>query len=135
MSLVKEPARRTFNAILVAGASGVYLSGGFGPWELLYPAIVTPVVYLGLSILSIHRSRLAHALLLGHRAPLLGQPDLALHADLVVRMHDLRRAHRTSGFWLEHLRSWGSDPTSRVGNHEHSRGRHHKWTVILSETF
>jgi hypothetical protein len=48
MSLVKEPGRRTLNAILVAGASGVYLSGGFGPWELLYPAIVTPVVYRGL---------------------------------------------------------------------------------------
>jgi len=48
MSLVKEPGRHTFNAILVAGASGVYLSGGFGPWELVYPAIVTPVVYLGL---------------------------------------------------------------------------------------
>src|SRR3977135_4191011 len=49
MSRGKEPGRHTFNAILVAGASGVYLSGGFGPWELVYPAIVTPVVYLGLS--------------------------------------------------------------------------------------
>jgi Family of unknown function (DUF6010) len=48
MSLVKEPARRTFNAVFAAGATGVYLSGGFGPWELLYPAIATPVVYLGL---------------------------------------------------------------------------------------
>jgi len=48
MSLVKEPTRRMFNAIFVAGAGGVYLSGGFGPWELLYPAIATPVAYLGL---------------------------------------------------------------------------------------
>src|SRR4029450_992877 len=48
MSLVKAPARRTFNAVLVAGASGVYLSGGFGPWELLYPAIAAPMAYLGL---------------------------------------------------------------------------------------
>ena len=48
MSLVKEPARRRFNAIFVAGAGGVYLSGGRGPWELLYPAITAPVVYLGL---------------------------------------------------------------------------------------
>ena len=48
MSLVREPARRTFNAILVAGAGGVYLSGGFGLWELIYPVIVTPVAYLGL---------------------------------------------------------------------------------------
>jgi hypothetical protein len=48
MSLVKEPARRTFNAIFAAGATGLYLSGGFGLWELLYPAIATPIVYLGL---------------------------------------------------------------------------------------
>ena len=48
MSLVKEPTRRQFNAILVAGAGGVYLSGGLGPWELLYPAIATPIAYLGL---------------------------------------------------------------------------------------
>jgi hypothetical protein len=48
MSLVREPARRTFNAVFIAGASGVYLSGGFGVWELLYPAIALPVVYLGL---------------------------------------------------------------------------------------
>ncbi len=48
MSLVKEPARRRFNAIFVAGVSGVYLSGGLGPWELLYPAVAAPVAYLGL---------------------------------------------------------------------------------------
>jgi uncharacterized protein DUF6010 len=49
MSVVKEPARCTFNAILVAGAGGVYLSGGgFGPWELPYAAIATAVAYRGL---------------------------------------------------------------------------------------
>jgi len=48
MSLVKEPARRHFNAIFVAGASGAYLSGGLGAWELVYPAIAAPVAYLGL---------------------------------------------------------------------------------------
>jgi hypothetical protein len=48
MSFVPEPTRRTFNAILAAGACGVYLSGGFGRWELLYPALATPVVFLGL---------------------------------------------------------------------------------------
>jgi hypothetical protein len=48
MSLVKEPTRRTLNAIFAAGAVGVYLCGGFGPWELLYPMIATPVVYVGL---------------------------------------------------------------------------------------
>jgi hypothetical protein len=48
MSKLKEPTRRTFNAILVAGAGGVYLNGGFGIWEVLYSAIATPVAYLGL---------------------------------------------------------------------------------------
>jgi hypothetical protein len=48
MSLVKEPARRTFNALLVAGASGAYLSGGLGAWELVYPAAGLAVAYLGL---------------------------------------------------------------------------------------
>ncbi|SRR5258706_115800 len=48
MSLVPEPSRRKFSAIFVAGASGVYLNGGFGVWELLYPALATPVVYRGL---------------------------------------------------------------------------------------
>ena len=49
MSIVREPARRTFNAVLIAGASGVYMSGGFGGWELVYPAIVTPIIYFGLN--------------------------------------------------------------------------------------
>src|SRR5215510_5935285 len=48
MSQVKEPCRRTLNAIFAAGAIGVYLNGGFGPWELLYPVIAIPIVYLGL---------------------------------------------------------------------------------------
>ena len=89
MSLVKEPTRRTFNAIFVAGASGVYLSGGFGPWELLYPAIAAPVAYLGLGSYRLIGVAWLHALLLGHRAPSLGQPDLAFHAHVIVRMHDL----------------------------------------------
>jgi hypothetical protein len=48
ISLVKELARRSFNATIVAGVSGVYLSSGFGPREWLYFAIATPFVYLGL---------------------------------------------------------------------------------------
>ena len=48
MTFVREPVRLRLNAVLVAGASGVYLSGGFGPWELVYPAMVMPVVYAGL---------------------------------------------------------------------------------------
>jgi len=48
MGRIPEPHRRTFNAMFVAGASGVYLSGGFGLWELLYPALAMPIVYAGL---------------------------------------------------------------------------------------
>jgi len=48
MSRVPEPTRRTLNAILVAGTCGAYLNGGFGVWELIYPALATPVVYLAL---------------------------------------------------------------------------------------
>lgn len=48
MSLVEEPRRRNLNAVLVAGTCGVYLSGGFGLWELLYPIVATPLIYRGL---------------------------------------------------------------------------------------
>ena len=48
MSLIPQPARRSFNAIFAAGAVGAYIGGGFGVWELIYPALATPVVYLGL---------------------------------------------------------------------------------------
>jgi hypothetical protein len=48
MSLVPEPTRRTLNAVIVAGASGVYLSGGFGLLELAYPLAAIPVAFLAL---------------------------------------------------------------------------------------
>jgi hypothetical protein len=48
MSFVKEPSRRLINAIVVAGASSAYLSGGFGLWELWYPIAGTTVAYMGL---------------------------------------------------------------------------------------
>ena len=48
MSVLREPTRRTFNAVFAAGAAGVYLSGGLGMAELLFPAITAPVAYLGL---------------------------------------------------------------------------------------
>jgi hypothetical protein len=49
MSLMKEPTRRHYNAIFVAGASGVYLSGGFGLWEVAYTALAGGwVAWLGL---------------------------------------------------------------------------------------
>jgi len=48
MSLLKEPTRRHGNAILAAGAASAYLSGGLGPWELIYPVVGGVVAYLGL---------------------------------------------------------------------------------------
>ncbi len=48
-SLIHEPHRRRFNAIMVAGAGAAYLSGGgFGPWEIVFTAAVTYCAYRGL---------------------------------------------------------------------------------------
>jgi hypothetical protein len=50
MSLIREPHRRPFNAIMLAGAGAAYLSsgGGFGPWEFALTAAVTYCAYRGL---------------------------------------------------------------------------------------
>lgn len=47
-SLLKEPNRRSFNAIFVAGAGAAYLSGGFGVWEFVFLAVATYCAYRGL---------------------------------------------------------------------------------------
>jgi hypothetical protein len=36
VSLFKEPQRRNFNAIMIAGAGAAYLNGGFGVWEFAW---------------------------------------------------------------------------------------------------
>ncbi|WP_247236124.1 DUF6010 family protein [Telluribacter sp. SYSU D00476] len=48
MSLVKEPSRQKINAILIAGAGGVYWSGGLGVWEFMFGTIMLFVAYKGL---------------------------------------------------------------------------------------
>src|SRR4051794_25929146 len=50
MSMLREPTRRRFNAIMVAGAGAAYLSsgGGFGPWEFVFTAVITYCAYRGL---------------------------------------------------------------------------------------
>ena len=49
MSLIREPHRRRFNAVMVAGAGAAYLSGGgLGGWEFAFTALVTWVAYRGL---------------------------------------------------------------------------------------
>jgi hypothetical protein len=48
-SLIHEPARKKFIAILIGGAGAAYLSGGgFGLWEVPFCAIVTVCAYKGL---------------------------------------------------------------------------------------
>ncbi|GII64854.1 hypothetical protein Skr01_49390 [Sphaerisporangium krabiense] len=49
MSLIREPHRRRFNAVMVAGAGAAYLSGGgLGGWEFAFTAAVTYCAYRGL---------------------------------------------------------------------------------------
>lgn len=49
LSLIPEPHRQKVNALGIAGAGAVYISGGgFGVWELAFSAAMTVVAYLGL---------------------------------------------------------------------------------------
>ena len=47
-SLIREPQRRDFNAIVVAGAGAAYLGAGLGVWEFLYTSVATYLAYRGL---------------------------------------------------------------------------------------
>jgi hypothetical protein len=47
-SAFKEPQRRHFNAIMIAGAGAAYLHGGLGIWEFAFTALVTYCAYKGL---------------------------------------------------------------------------------------
>ncbi len=47
-SLIEEPRRREFNAIMVAGAGAAYLGAGLGPWEFAYTTFATYIAYRGL---------------------------------------------------------------------------------------
>jgi len=47
-SLIREPHRRQYNAIVIAGAGAAYLSGGLGGWEFAFCALMTFVAYRGL---------------------------------------------------------------------------------------
>jgi len=46
--LLKEPARRRFSAIMIAGAGAAYLGGGLGVWEFGFCALLTFIAYRGL---------------------------------------------------------------------------------------
>jgi hypothetical protein len=47
-SLLREPAKRSFTAIVAAGTASLYLNGGLGSWEFVYMSVATFVAYRGL---------------------------------------------------------------------------------------
>jgi hypothetical protein len=48
-SLLDEPHRRHFNAVMIAGAGAAYFNGGFGLWEVGFTAILTYLAFKGLA--------------------------------------------------------------------------------------
>lgn len=48
-SLLREPARQRFMALLIAGAGSTYFSGGLGPWEYAFSTLMLYVAYRGLT--------------------------------------------------------------------------------------
>jgi hypothetical protein len=48
-SLLKEPNRRNFSAIMIAGAGAAYLNGGLGVAEFGFCALLTFLAYRGLA--------------------------------------------------------------------------------------
>jgi len=47
-SLVKEPSRQKFNAVMIGGAGAAYLAGGLGPWEFVFCSVMTFIAFKGL---------------------------------------------------------------------------------------
>jgi Family of unknown function (DUF6010) len=48
-SLIKEPGRKKFMAVFLAGAGSAYVSGGgFGVWEMAFCALLAVIAYQGL---------------------------------------------------------------------------------------
>jgi hypothetical protein len=47
-SRLKEPNRKQFMAIMIAGAGAAYLNGGLGVWEFVFTTVVTYCAYQGL---------------------------------------------------------------------------------------
>ena len=48
LSLVKEPKRQKLNAVILAGAGGVYWSGGLGIAEFIFGTLILFVAFKGL---------------------------------------------------------------------------------------
>lgn len=48
-SLLREPHRRNFSALMISGAGAAYLGGGLGLWEVAFCIVLTFFAYRGLS--------------------------------------------------------------------------------------
>lgn len=48
-SLIKEPHRQQFNAVMISGAGAAYLSGGLGMWEFVFCSVLTFFAFKGLT--------------------------------------------------------------------------------------
>ena len=48
-SLLKEPNRRNFSAIMIAGAGAAYLNGGLMGWEFAFCALISALAFWGLN--------------------------------------------------------------------------------------
>ncbi len=48
-SLIREPHRQRFSALMIAGAGAAYLGGGLGPWEVPFCILMTGIAFVGLT--------------------------------------------------------------------------------------
>jgi hypothetical protein len=47
-SLIREPHRQRFSALMISGAGAAYLGGGLGVWEVPFCVLMTGIAFLGL---------------------------------------------------------------------------------------
>jgi hypothetical protein len=48
-SLIREPDRQRFSALMISGAGAAYLGGGLGPWEVPFCVLMTAIAFMGLT--------------------------------------------------------------------------------------
>jgi hypothetical protein len=48
VSLLREPKRRQFSALMIAGAGATYFGAGFGLWEVAFCGVMTWIAYRAL---------------------------------------------------------------------------------------
>lgn len=91
---VAEPARRTFNAILVGWKLWGLPESMFWPLGVGVSSPRDAGRLCRTAILHVHWNRVADACGKGAGAPSVGQSYLAIHADLFLGVLGLRRNHR-----------------------------------------